>query len=86
VACALVAGFAFATSLEDISVLWHGFVVSSLPAQAVRAGVATALAAGAYVVLVVVADLLRDEPEPPQRGRAGSRPHAWLAIPKGKPR
>jgi hypothetical protein len=84
VACALVAGFIFAVALEDVSVLWHGFVVSSLPAQAVRAGVATALAAGAYVVLVVLADLLREEP--PRRGRAGSRPPARLAIPKGRPR
>ena len=84
VACALVAGFAFAVALQDVSVLWHGFVVSSLPAQSVRAGVATVLAGGIYVVLLVVADLLRAEPG--RRGRAESRPQARLAIPKGKPR
>ena len=86
IASAVVAGFAFAAALEDVSVFWHGFVVSSLPAQIARAGVATTLAAAAYAVAVVLADLMRDEPVRLRRPRPRPRLQPRLAIPKGKPR
>ena len=86
IASAVVAGFAFAAALEDVSVFWHGFVVSSLPAQIARAGVATTLAAAAYAVAVVLADLMRDEPVRLHRPRPRPRLQPRLAIPKGKPR
>jgi ABC-type uncharacterized transport system permease subunit len=84
VACALVAGFVLAAALEDVSVFWHGFVVSPLPASTVRAGVALALATSAYAILVVVADLLRGEPG--RTVRRAPRAQPKLAVPKGKPR
>jgi hypothetical protein len=84
VACALVAGFVLAAALEDVSVFWHGFVVSALPALPVRAGVALALAASGYAILVVAADLLRGHPGHPARRAPRARPR--LAVPKGKPR
>jgi hypothetical protein len=83
VACALVAGFVLAAALEDVPVFAHGFVVSTLPAGVVRAGVALALAASIYAIAVVVIDLLRERPGP--RGRVG-RAQPRLAVPKGKPR
>jgi hypothetical protein len=82
VACALVGGFVLAAALEDVSVFWHGFVVSSLPAQPVRAGVAIALAASAYAIVVVLGDLLREEPR--RRRRQAPHPQPRLAVPKGK--
>jgi hypothetical protein len=84
VACALVAGFVLAASLEDVPVFWHGFVVSTLPADVVRAGVAVALAASAFAIVVVVSDLLREEPR--RRRRRAPRPQPRLAVPKGRSR
>jgi hypothetical protein len=85
VACALVSGFAFAAALQGVTVLWHGFVVSSFPAQLVRAGIVAVLATGGYAVVVVLSDLLHDEPGG-RRRKSDARPQPRLAIPKGKPR
>jgi hypothetical protein len=58
--------------------------VSALPAQVVRAGVALGLAASAYVILVVLVDLLREQPG--RSARRAPRAQPRLAVPKGKPR
>jgi hypothetical protein len=81
---AIVGGFAFAAALGDVSVLRHGFVVSALPAQIVRGGVALALAAGALALLVALLEFWRGEPEeghPPK-----PRPRPQMAIPRGRAR
>ena len=84
VVCALVAGFTLAAALEDAGVFWHGFVVSAQPASIVRAGVSIALGASAFAIVVVLADLVRAEPD--RRRRRAPRGQPRLAVPKGKPR
>jgi hypothetical protein len=83
-AAACVAGFAFASALQNVPVFVHGFVVSSLPAQIVRAGVALALASGGFVLVVALVELWRRTPhEPP---RPSPRPRPQMAIPRGRAR
>jgi cell division protein FtsW (lipid II flippase) len=81
-AAAIVGGFAFAAALEDVAVLRHGFIVSTLPAAIVRAGVALALAAGALALVVSLVEFWRGEPE--EGRRPSPRPQRQMAIPRGK--
>ena len=83
-AAAVVAGMAIAVALGDASVLWHGFVVSALPAQIVRLGVALALSAGVLALIVSAAEFWRGEPE--QERHPKPRRQLHMAIPKGKAR
>jgi hypothetical protein len=83
-AAAIVGGFAFAAALEDVSVFRHGFVVSALPAEIVRGGVALALAAGALALVVALVEFWRGDPDDGHRPRP--RPQPQMAIPKGKVR
>jgi hypothetical protein len=81
---ACVAGFAFASVLQDVPVFAHGFIISSLPAQVVRAGVALALASGAFVLVLALFELWRGTPE--ERRRPHPRPRPQMAIPRGRTR
>jgi hypothetical protein len=62
----------------------HGFVISWLPAQVVRAGVALALATGGLVLVVALAELWRGTPH--EGRRRLPRPQPRMAIPKGRAR
>jgi hypothetical protein len=83
-AAACVAGFAFASGLQDVPVFVHGFVVSSLPAEIVRAVVALALAAGGFVLVVALVELWRGTPN--EWRRPSPRPRPQMAIPRGRAR
>jgi hypothetical protein len=83
----LTAALVFADALQNVSVFWHGYVVSSLPAGLVRLALATALAGGAVALVVVLTELFsekhgRQRPQPKFRPRSQPK----LAIPKGKVR
>jgi hypothetical protein len=83
-AAACIVGFAFASALQDVPVFVHGFVVSSLPAQLVRAAVAFALAAGGFVLVLALVELWRGTPH--ERRRPSARPRPQMAIPRGRAR
>jgi hypothetical protein len=83
-AAACVAGFAIAAGLQNLPVFAHGYVISALPGSTVRAAVAAALAAGAFVLVLAFVDLWRGTLQEPRR--PVKRPLPRMTIPKGRTR